>query len=189
MLPNYSINSRATKTGKSGIAVAVKNQTFQSVLDVTTSENRDILVTRISHGTTTFRIILGYGPQESADVDTRENFFTELEIEVSNSKMEGEIPLLLGDLNAKIEMGEENLKPVSANGKLLSNLIENQELQVLNFHEKCSGKWTHVIRTSGQKSVLDYAMISEGGIKYIKDIAIDESLLFCPFSTKKNKTN
>ena len=87
MLPNYSINSRATKTGKSGIAVAVKNQTFQSVLDVTTSENRDILVTRISHGTTTFRMILGYGPQESADVDTRENFFTELEIDVSNSKL------------------------------------------------------------------------------------------------------
>ena len=187
LLPNYEINSRPTKAGKSGIALAVKKQTFSSILDVTSTMYKDILVTRVEMDTISFRIVLGYAPQETEDVETREQFFTELEIELINCKMEGDLPLLIGDLNAKIESTDNKIIPVSPNGKILESIIKNQQLHVLNFDEKCSGKWTHVIRTTGQASVLDYIMIDNETKQYVKDVTIDEDCVYCPFSVKKKK--
>ena len=79
LLPSYSINSKPNKLGKSGIALAVKSQTFNSVLDVTSTSHKDILVVRVGMDSTSLRMILGYAPQETDDIETREDFFTELE--------------------------------------------------------------------------------------------------------------
>ena len=187
LLPNYSINSRPNKTGKSGIALAIKSQTFNSVLEVTSTPHKDILVVRVGMDATSLRMILVYAPQETDDVETRENFFTELEIEVINCKMNGDFPIVLGDLNAKIEQNDKRVVPLSANGKLLKGIVENQQLTVLNFAENCTGKWTHVIRTTGKSSVLDYVMIGNEAYLYVKEVTIDEDCVFCPFATKKNK--
>ena len=126
----------------------MKTQTFSSVLDVTTTENKNILATRIGlNATTSIRIILGYAPQETVESETREDFFTDLEIEINNSKLDGDYPIICGDLNAKMEWTDSKITPLSSNGKLLHSLVENQDLLVLNFDERCSGKWTHVIRS------------------------------------------
>ena len=169
------------------MAICVKLQTFESVLDVTSTTHEDIIVVRIQMSKFAVRVILGYAPQETEPVELREHFFTELEIEVQNCKFADEVPLVMGDMNAKIESGEGEITALTSNGKLLLELIKNQEIDVLNFHESCVGKWTHVIRTTGSSSVLDYILSDKVISNAAEEILIDEECLFCPFSITKRK--
>ena len=67
-------------------------------------------------------------------------------------------------------------------------MTDEQDLQVMNFSSKCTGKWTHAIRTTGQSSVLDYVLTSQKfDTKCIKSMVIDELCLLCPFSLKNSK--
>ena len=63
--PGYEVNGRPMKKGQSGLATMVKSQTFNSVLDVTSTGHKNILVTRVGLDTIAIRIILGYAPQEN----------------------------------------------------------------------------------------------------------------------------
>ena len=101
--------------------------------------------------------------------------------------MNGDFPIVLGDLNAKMEQNDKSIATLSPNGKLLKSIVENQHLTVLNFTETCVGKWTHVIRTTGKSSVLDYVMIGNEAYLYVKETVIDEDCVFCPFAIKRNK--
>lgn len=174
------------KSGQSGVAIAVKCQTFNSVLDVTSTSHNNIVVTRVGLDSQALRLIVGYAPQENAGSELREEFFTELEIEASECKMAGELPLLIGDMNAKIAVDSSNcVKGITSNGKLLMDVMEGQELSCLNFDHRCTGKWTHVVRTTGASSVLDYLITSTELSKYLKEVIIDEECLHCPFGVKK----
>ena len=187
MFPEYEVSTKPTKVGKSGLALCVKKDRFQTVLEATTSSLEDILMVRAKMGNSAIRFILGYAPQETADGDLRENFFSELEVEIAKSKMAEEDHIVIGDMNSKIDEVDNKLVHKSDNGKLLLQVIQNQDLQVLNFHSKCIGKWTHVIRTTGAASVLDYIMTSENLTNKLQEITIDEDCLFCPFWVKKKK--
>ena len=186
--PGYEVNGRPMKKGQSGLATMVKSQTFNSVLDVTSTGHKNILVTRVGLDTITIRIILGYAPQENENAEEREQFFTELEIEIAECELAGDFPMLVGDMNSKIELEqEEQIEAVSRNGRLLTSLIKERELHVLNFDRRCIGKWTHVVRTTGSSSVLDYMMVSNELSKLLKVVTVDEECLFCPFWLKKKK--
>ena len=190
VLPEYEICPRATKAGKGGIAIAVKLQTFSSVIDVTNSLNKNILTVRIKMATTTIRVIAGYAPQETDLIETRQLFFSELEAEILKSKLENEPPLIIGDMNCKTEMIDDQIVGTSANGKLLCSLVENQDLDVLNYSSKCEGVSTHVVRTTGDSSVLDYCVVDKEITKAVVDVTIDEACVYCPFRIlKKNGCN
>ena len=118
---SYKIIPRFTKAGKEGLVVAVKHNTFQSVLDVTTTHLNTIIAVRVSSaGTCSIRLILGYGPQEDEKSEIREEFFQELELELRCCITSGDLPLIIGDFNAKIEPSPSSFQgnPVSENGRL-----------------------------------------------------------------------
>ena len=102
LLPNYEVSTRPTKAGQSGLAICVKKQTFASILDVTSSTLNSILVVRIVMKDITVRVILGYSPQETDDPEERETFYSELAVEITKCKMADQLPILVGDMNAKI---------------------------------------------------------------------------------------
>ena len=56
----------------------------------------------------------------------------------------------------------------------------------MNFHNKCVGKWTHVIRTTGASSVLDYIMTSPNITNNLQDMLIDEEREYSPIGYDKN---
>ena len=118
--------TKPTKAGKSGLAICTKKQCFQSVLAVTTSGISNILTVRVDCGSSTIRVILGYAPQETETAEVRESFFTELEVEVLNCKVEEDYPIVLGDMNSKVSYLNGKIVHHSPNGKLFSELIENQ---------------------------------------------------------------
>ena len=187
--PDYEICFRPTKAGKSGIAIGVKKQTFSSILDVTSTPHNGILAIRITMAEKSVRIILGYAPQETDNRENREAFFTELGIEITNCLAENDLPIVIGDLNAKISQrpNDNVLEGVTSNGRLLIEVIENHELDVLNFHPKCTGKWTHVTRTTGASSVLDYLITCRDITRFVDTITINEDCVLCPFWLEKKR--
>ena len=172
------------KSGQKGVAICVKRDTFKSILDVTSSMSKDIVVVRVEMAHEALRIILGYAPQETENAEIREEFFTELEIEIAKCKMVDETPIVVGDMNAKISWNNNNIHAKSGNGKHLAELVGSQELDVLNFHNKCEGKWTHVIRTTNSASVLDYMLTPKMITNTMQQMIIDEECIVCPFSVK-----
>ena len=88
-------------------------------------------------------------------------------------------------MNSKLESENNVLTANSRNGKLLKETVDEQSLHVLNFDPRCEGKWTHVIRTTGSSSVLDYVITDSTITKCVREIIIDEDCLYCPFWIKK----
>ncbi len=180
--------SRVSKQGKGGLLIAVQKSYFSSVMEVTTSVDKNILSARVSlTENRNLRIILGYGPQENQSVEDREAFITELTIEVQKSINSGDCPMVIGDLNAKIDKEGEEVVAESPNGKLLKEVVDQYGLSVMNFDKRCKGKWTHVIRTTGETSVLDYIITKDWMKEDIEEMMIDEECLICPFRMKKDK--
>ena len=133
-------------------------------------------------------VILGYGPQESEYAEVREEFFTEMEIEIEKCRTAGELPIVIGDMNSKLAPMNGHLKkPLTSNGRLLQQVIESQDLEVLNFSGKCNGQHTHVTRTTGASSTLDYVLISREMDCLVNEMLIDEECLMCPFWVEKVK--
>ena len=96
--------------------------------------------------------------------------------------------IVLGDLNAKIEVDAQGFPyPETDNGKLLLNLVAENGLDIVNLSSKCTGKWTHVVRTSGEMSRLDYVLASSEFQSNIISMTVDETCLLCPFSQKTCK--
>ena len=186
----YKIFPKFTKPGKEGLVLAIKHNTFKTTLEVTNSKLKTIVAVRMYTGTKSIRIILGYAPQETDDEETRELFYNELELEVKLCIEAGDLPLVIGDFNAKIEPSDSSPygTPMSNNGTLFHNLLVEHDLHVLNFDkEKCLGKWTHVIRNSGASSVLDYIAVDTRLKNCIKNMTIDECAIYCPYRAVKKK--
>ena len=56
---------------------------------------------------------------------------------------------------------------------------------MVNISDKCEGKWTYVVRTTGKMYRLDYVLASPVfNTNSITSMTIDETCLFCPFSQK-----
>ncbi len=137
---------------RGGIAVAALEK-FK-IVNATTSNNPKIISGLISG--LNIRIIAGYGPQENVIKEDRQGFFDELSTEMQKAKDVGNNPILIGDLNSKIERLEE-VQAMSSNGEMLLELLDYHELKVLNFDSKTTGYWTRVqtVCKKEVKSVLD----------------------------------
>ena len=179
---NYELVTKQVKKGKGGILCGVKkNIGTLSVLEVTTVKNDNILSVKVSFPEISMRVVVAYGPQENDSVENKEDFFKDLSIEVEASIVNGDMLMLVGDLNSRIELVDGKVRAVSRNGKYLQDLVTNCDLNVLNFSEKCTGKWTHVIRKSQKKSVIDYVIVDNDLNCGVRDILIDEECMYTPF--------
>ena len=83
---------------------------------------------------------------------------------------EDEHVLAVGDFNAHIGILGET---INKNGKLLENLIEQNNLVNLNRTPECEGKITRNIRD--QKTTIDYALANRRLFRYYKEMKIDEN--------------
>ncbi|KAH7972898.1 hypothetical protein HPB52_018512 [Rhipicephalus sanguineus] len=77
--------------------------------------------------------------------------------------------LILGDFNGHIS---ELDGYTDANGKLLTQLAERLQLEILNAASRCEGQTTWCARGSGTS--IDYALASDGLVKALRRLHIDE---------------
>ena len=98
---NYSIIIQK----ESGIMIAAKLK--HKLINVTSCNHPNILTGQLTLKDLPVRIIATYGLQESCPMEERCNFFDEVSIELENCVLHRDNPIIIGDLNAKIEMSQK----------------------------------------------------------------------------------
>ena len=172
---------------KSGVVVAAKFKL--NLICVTKSVHDNVLAGCVKVGCLDVTIVALYGPQESEKVGLRTEFYEEVDIEIQACLDRGSQPVLIGDLNAKIVMDNNFLSGVSPNGSLLKELLVQYKLNVLNFSNCCSGKWTRSQSKKGtvERSIIDYVITNETIADCLVELTIDEDRLMAPFWIRKTK--
>ena len=156
-----------TAIHKSLNPVAVSNDTEEEVLVVEATLANDKV-----------RFINAYGPQEDENDEIREGFFSRIDQEIKSSKLSGAMICLEMDANAKLGSGiiQGDPKVQSKNGKLLENILVENDLVVVNAQKICKGIITRYRKTvsSEEKSVLDYFIVCRRFFAMVKNMIIDE---------------
>ena len=104
-------------------------------------ENAEFITVRLCFGLECIRLILAYGPQEGDARDEIEDFYENLQIQTDRSVLKGDSVLIVGDLNAKLGkiVINRDIPDMSANGKLLYDIINKYNLCVVNALRLCKG--------------------------------------------------
>ena len=177
------------KQGKEGMMVAAKKGTFKLIDEVTQSDLRSILTVRIGYHNVTVRIVLVYAPQEGDPLEDRIDFFEEIAIQIERSETAGDMLVLLGDFNARINYEEGQVKPASPNGKLIYELLDDYNLKLGNLSPSTVGEWTRIqkIKNYIHKSRIDYVVLHEDTLPLMEKMIIDEEKIHCPYRERKTK--
>jgi len=151
-------NDQGAATG--GIGLLLSKRAKKSLKEVVPHTNRIILAT--FHGNPATTIIIVYGPTNSSDMETAEEFYRSLKRAIE-SVPEHNVLLIVGDFNARL--GEDGAKHTfhqltNRNGELLLDLVMEKQLIITNtcFQKRKNKLWTY-LDPRGNKYQLDYILI------------------------------
>ena len=100
-LDGYETVTNNYKCGQEGLAVAARLGTY-CTMEKMTRRKKNILSARVIYPDMTLRIIVCHGPQEDEESELRISFFDDIAVEVERCIASDEIPVVMGDFNAKI---------------------------------------------------------------------------------------
>ena len=143
------------------------------------------------------RFINGYGPQDDSNSteNEKQEFFSRLDEEIKSSKIAGAMICIQMDANSKLgsEYIADDPNPQSKNGKMLANVVDENDLIVVNGTEKCSGLITRHRKTVNglEESVIDFFIVCKRFFDMINSLLIDEKRIYCltKFSSKTGNKN
>ena len=95
----------------------------------------------------------------------------EAEVKKAVEENEKEALMVLGDMNAHMELLEENRKD-DANGKMIMEWISELGLVLMNADEKCRGKYTW--SRGDQRSAIDMVLMNGKLYELCSEMVIDE---------------
>ena len=193
-ISGYETIKSNCKKGKEGLLFAIKEGTFAAAEKISESNDKNILTTQVTYPDCTMRFIIAHGPQETEEAETRKEFYESLMVEIERGKASNDNIILLADMNARIERDDtepEAIQDLSANGKLLKELVGKYQLDVLNFHPNTMGKWTRIQKKKKvtEKSVIDYVIVEDNLKNRIEKVVIDEDKLYTPWRVVSRKKN
>ena len=175
--PNYvTFEYLRENNAGGGLLTAVHNSLNPVVVSNDTEE--EVLVVEATIANRKIRFINAYGPQEDEKDEIRKSFYSRLDQETKRSKLAGAMICLEMDANAKLGSGIilGDPKDQSKNGKLLENVIVENDLVVVNAQDICKGVITRYRKTVSceERSVLDYFIVCKRFYAMVKNMIIDE---------------
>ena len=163
--------------GGGGLLTAV-HKSLKPV-SISTDEEEELLVVEANLFKTKVRFINGYGPQEKAPEDSRKSFYSQLDLEIKKSKLAGAIICIEMDSNAKLgpKIIPGDPKEQSENGKLLEQIVIENDLKVVNGSELCNGTITRFRETinNTEQSVIDHFIVCKRFFELVINLTIDEA--------------
>ena len=167
---------RSKEGGGSMLGIHVSHQ---PVLISEYSDTFELIVTEIQVAKKHIRVITGYGPQETWDLNIKMQFFIALEDEIAKAAIEDKSIICMGDMNSKL--GPDHIpndpKKITENGIILAGIIERNALTVVNsLQGKCTGLITRERNTVNgvEKSIIDFVMVSQDLVKEVRRMIIDD---------------
>ena len=88
--------------------------------------------------------------------------------------------LILGDFNGHLSMIGNHA--TNENGRMLLNLVEDENLVILNEDLNCKGTFTWNPNHRDQRSVIDYGLVNHNMYQYFDNMIIDEKKLMFDLS-------
>ena len=166
-----------------GLLTAVDENLAPVLISTGKEDESEILTVQVKAGQHDIRIINAYGPQED-DGSKQEiyKFWQEVEEEITTAKDDQCLVVLQLDANAKI--GKQYIKDdpndTTANGKILLDVVERQNLTIANTLNLCKGVITRERATTVkvEKAVIDYIIVCEDMKNYLEKMTIDEDRIF-----------
>ena len=190
VIPGYKTLENNVKRGKEGLMVALKKGSFKTFREVTDKESKNIFTVRVEYPNITVRIIILHAPQETDKVEERSEFFEEVTEQIERCHTSEEVPIVLGDFNARTEYKEGKVAADSSNGKMLLEMVENFRMKIANYHPLTSGQWTRIQKRkdgSTKRSMLDYVLLQQELYETIGEMIVDEEKIHCPYRETKSK--
>ena len=140
------------------------------------------------------RVILGYGPQENANIKKKNDFWSFVENEIHEAELDdhGILFQMDGNLHAGHNLVKGDPNPQNRNGKLFMDFLErNNSLVVLNCLDTCKGVITRkrVLESRIEEAVLDFCLINDKMRPFFKEMIIDEDSNFCLSNVAQIKKN
>ena len=118
-----------------------------------------------------------YGPQETAPIQKKNDFWSYLQEECERARNEGNGFLLQGDLNSWLgpDILKSDTKPQNQNGKMLVEFVENNCLTIVNCLPVCQGTKTWSRTRLGIKltSTIDFFIVCENILPFVQEMMID----------------
>ena len=181
-LPGYQIFEKIRKGGNGGGLLTAADENINPVLVSTGKDDEtEIITIQVEVGKYSIRIVNGYGPQEDEYGNGKDKiykFWQELEEEILEAKDNNCLVVVQIDANAKI--GKDKIRDdpntVTANGKILLDICERQNLTILNTLDTCKGVITRerITVNSIEQSVIDYVIVCKDMENYLEKMQIDE---------------
>ena len=190
-LQGYESVYHNLKRGKEGLLVAAKEGTFKHIDKVTIDTDDDpknILAVQIRYPNFSLRVIVAHAPQETDKPNIREQFFQSIKVEVERGQLNGDIIVVMGDMNGRLS-SDESANSYSPNGEFLKDLIDEHKLLVANFHPNSTGKWTRIQQKKErvEQSIIDYILVEEKTFSDIINVAVDECKAYTPYWVTRRK--
>ena len=178
-IENYDIFEAIRKKYKGGTILGV-NKALSPLLIKDYSDDFELVVVEVKIRNKEIRIITGYGPQEHWSEAERLPFFLALEEEIIKAELQGTSIIIEMDSNSKLGPGLIPSDPheQTANGKLLSGIIQRHGLVVANsLSAVCVGKITRrrVTVKSTEESIIDHVIVSTDLVEELESVLIDEN--------------
>jgi hypothetical protein len=133
----------------------------------------------ISGGFGSLRTINCYGPQENLSLETRTEFFLELESKIISAKENQKLICIQFDANSKFgpDIIPGDPHEMSSNGRILFDILSRQNMIIVNATEKCTGIITRMKKTVNgvEQSVLDYFVVCFDLFQKMTKMTVDES--------------
>ena len=190
-IPNYVIFEQIRKESAGGGLITAVHENLEPVSVCDGMSDEEVLVVEAKLKNKIVRLINAYGPQEDTPEEKKNSFFHKLDEEVKRAKVTGAMICMELDANSKlgpmIISGDPH--PQSKNGKLLEDLVNDNDLVVVNGLDICQGKITRFRKTikRTEKSIIDFFIVCKSFLTLITQMTVDEEGVYSltKFSTKK----
>ena len=154
----FYLNRQESQGG--GLAIGI-DKDIESTLVREGNDTIEALVLQAVIGKLSVKIIVGYGPQENALKEKKENFWEFLEHETNKAELaeQGVIIQMDGNLHAEPKVVKNDPNIANNNGKLFKDFLErNPYLFVGNNLDICHGTITRqrILENRTEKAILDF---------------------------------
>ena len=152
----------------------------------------ECMTIQVTTGPTTFRCVVGYGPQIDDSYKRKQGFWNYLDQEVESAFSENIGIVIQIDSNswAGNEIVPNDPNPQNANGKLLKLFLQrNKNIILVNSQPLCDGLITRQRKSKNldEKSVLDLFMVCDNMFPHVRKMNVDEQGLYRLTNYKKGR--
>ena len=188
---NYTIYElHRKKTLGGGIALGVLNSLDPLWIDEG-DDDSEYIVVGITIGQLKARIISAYGVQESAPVERKAKFWSDIDHQVKQADFnrEGVILQMDGNFWAGPGLIRSDPNPQNRNGEIFEEFMKNNpSLYLINGTDLCDGDITRerITEKRNERSILDFFLVCEKLKPFVTKMKIDNQREY-PLTTKANK--